>query len=170
MAFSNLEIKYHVISGFCEPKVSKFHQNSNGHNNLTFLLKKIHQKCTNLEKFDIIVLPGFLTKFFGSFCWFFNVGHLLYDFMTNLLFNIHKSYLRLSRFTILRIFTHLPPLIWLTSTFIGRHGFLDKGGVYTLGVSKKNFAAASGRRTTWVWIFGKFFILGCVGVHRGCEF
>ena len=117
VAFSNLEIKYHVISGFCEPKVSKFHQNSNGHNNLTFLLKKIHQKCTNLEKFDIIVLPGFLTKFFGSFCWFFNVGHLLYDFMTNLLFNIHKSYLRLSRFTILRIFTHLPPLIWLTSTF-----------------------------------------------------
>ena len=33
---------------------------------------------------------------------------------------------------------------------IGGHGFLDKGGVYTLGVSEKNFAAASGGRTTGV--------------------
>ena len=33
---------------------------------------------------------------------------------------------------------------------IGGHGFWDKGGVYTLGVSEKNFAAASGGRNTWV--------------------
>ena len=33
---------------------------------------------------------------------------------------------------------------------IGGHGFWDKGGVYTLGVSEKNFVAASGGRNTWV--------------------
>ena len=53
---------------------------------------------------------------------------------------------------------------------IGGHGFWDKGGVYTLGVSEKNFAAASCDRNTWVWIFGNIFTLGCVGVHRGVDF
>ena len=38
------------------------------------------------------------------------------------------------------------------SIVIGGHGFWDKGGVYTLGVSEKNSAAASG------------------GVHRGVNF
>ena len=53
---------------------------------------------------------------------------------------------------------------------IGGHGYWDKGGVYTLGVSEKNLAAASGGRNTWVRIFGKIFTLGCVGVHRGVNF
>ena len=39
-----------------------------------------------------------------------------------------------------------------TTSIIGGHGFWDKGGVYTLGVSEKNSAAASG------------------GVHRGVNF
>ena len=60
--------------------------------------------------------------------------------------------------------------IFFVLSVIGGHGFLDKGGVYTLGVSEKNFAAASGARTTGVWFFGKFFNLGCVGVHRGVNF
>ena len=38
------------------------------------------------------------------------------------------------------------------SVNIGGHGFWDKGGVYTLGVSEKNSVAAS------------------VGVHRGVNF
>ena len=53
---------------------------------------------------------------------------------------------------------------------IGGHGFWDKGGVYTLGVSEKNFAAASRDCNTLVWIFGNIFTLGCVGVHRGVNF
>ena len=40
----------------------------------------------------------------------------------------------------------------LCNVHIGGHGFWDKGGVYTLGVSEKNSAAASG------------------GVHRGVNF
>ena len=45
--------------------------------------------------------------------------------------------------------TITPPVI-MTFLVIGGHGFWDKGGVYTLGVSEKNFAAPSGGNNTWV--------------------
>ena len=52
-------------------------------------------------------------------------------------------------------------------TNIGGHGFWDKGGVYTLGVSEKNFAAAEAAATHGCEFLGIFSPWGewvCTGV------